>query len=99
MPINPSYFDNVKRDMVPIIELIDEKLKNQSPPTEHSWGDTEVGMRCLHIVLVDTFTVAEKKFVVDTYTKAGWAKVIVKNSEENGERGGLVGIRLYDPNI
>jgi hypothetical protein len=47
-----------------------------------------------------TFTVeglatkGDKELVIEAYTKAGWGEVIVRNSAENGERPGIVGIVL-----
>jgi hypothetical protein len=47
-------------------------------------------------VFEGSFTDGEKVMIVSEYIKAGWGKVIVSNSEDNGERPGLCSVRLIE---
>lgn len=43
-----------------------------------------------------SLTEAEKQELIDAYLAAGWGKVEVRNSEDDGERSGMWGITLFN---
>lgn len=47
------------------------------------------------IVLPGFATEGDKQAVIYKLLEAGWSNITVINSDENGERGGLVGIKFY----
>ena len=95
MAVLPNIVDNhVDQELINRIEKeIDSKLNDpnhvrdnrRGPPEDPYWT----------IVVQGHLNHMEKGVLAGKYTKAGWPHVMVKNSDENGERPGLVGITLH----
>ena len=47
-----------------------------------------------HIVLGGWASLGDKEHLIRIYKRAGWGYIAVRNSDENGEASGLVGITL-----
>lgn len=94
MPISfQEIQNNIDQSIVSrVIRTIDGKLSD--PTYAREWmcnSDTNPTYR---FAIPGSVTDYEKKAIINTYMNVGWGTVEVKNSSENGERPGMVGVVL-----
>lgn len=65
------------------VSKFEEELKNKDKDENY-----------YHLVIVGEYNRATCDKIEELYRDAGWVKVYCRTSSENGERGGLTGLRL-----
>lgn len=53
------------------------------------------GLNYLEMIIPEEYTKEARDLIAGSFIGAGWANCDTKNSSENGERPGLMSIRLY----
>ncbi len=93
-----SIIDNqIDKDIITCIEeLIDGKLSSKRWLNDWRRGTPEEGYWYM-IVYPGELNRAEKELLVKKYLEAGYQSVEVKNSSEDGERPGMIGITIRFP--
>jgi hypothetical protein len=89
--VNPISLSNIER----IEEAIDSKLREENSYNDYFNGHPDRKERHFYLIVVGNIASDEKIILKDRYAKAGWSRMEIVNSDENGERGGLIGIKLY----
>lgn len=93
MPIGPNQIKQFREDKVEaVIEAIDSELRH---PRILERGMGSFPHYYLHLVVPGSLFTKEKKFIEEEYKKSGWFSVKASNSEDNGERPGLIGVLLF----
>lgn len=66
------------------VQKFEDQFKNQLDDEEY-----------YHLVIVGEYSRGVCSRIEKEYMNVGWGKVVCKTSTENGERGGLTGLRLW----
>lgn len=70
------------------------KLNEALQKFEAEFAKNEKDEDFYHLVIVGEYNRDVCDEIQNLYTNAGWKNVVCKTSSENGERGGLTGLRL-----
>jgi len=93
MPIGPNQVTQFRRDTVQALEIkIDETLRSPRILDRKTGAFPDYH---LHLTFDGSLYPEEKTYIEEAYMKAGWFAVEIRNSEEGGERPGLVGVILF----
>lgn len=70
------------------------KINEALQKFELEFAKQEKDQNFYHLVIVGEYNRETCDEIQKLYTNAGWNSVVCKTSSENGERGGLTGLRL-----
>jgi hypothetical protein len=89
MPLGPKDINGIRKEFINnVFQNIDGKLQTTAPKNNDSY----------QIILFDyNLTISERKYIEDSYVKAGWKSATYETSVENGEMPGLVRFTLEKP--
>ncbi|MNL14522.1 hypothetical protein D3C87_1354660 [compost metagenome] len=95
MPVSPQEVEQLVDDSAVerLVERIDANLKNPRWVKEWRCGTPESPY--WDMAFAGTLSTEEKRQLRQLYLDAGWREVHVRNSEEGGERPGMVGVALH----
>ena len=93
MAYGPEVLDLVPRFYKTAILRIDCQLSDKQWVNAMALGDEENPF--LEVTMGGFASETDKKCIIAEYLSAGWGKVTVVNSEENGERPGMTLISLF----
>jgi hypothetical protein len=71
------------------------KLETVLAKFEDEFSKQEKDQDYYHLVIIGEYPRSLLNEVETTYYSAGWSNVVCNTSSENGERGGLTGLRLW----
>ena len=71
------------------------KINEALEKIEAQFAKEEKDQISYHLVIVGEYNRETCGEIEKLYTNAGWKNVVCTTSSENGERGGLTGLRLY----
>ncbi len=95
MPVTPQQVDQLvdQSRVANVIRQVDEKLSD--PVWITNWRCGTGDERFWSVPLPETLSPGEKAAIKLAYQDAGWRKVVVTNSEDNGERVGMCSVTVY----
>jgi hypothetical protein len=89
--VQPKEPTNVER----IEQVIDAKLSNENVRNSFFRGHPDPAEQHYALTVTGIVLDYEKDILKSRYANAGWGRMEIVNSEENGERPGMIGIWLY----
>ncbi len=94
MPVGPDVaITTLKENLTKVMAEIDDKL---SSPKFITNDKSDIGEYYSYLFIFNgSVSQQEKLYIIDSYIKAGWSKVEIKNGSEVGDRDNVFNVQLY----